>query len=164
MKRRSKATTIYLAEVPKPLDVETEVVHAIDARQKLQAAIDSENRKRDAAEIEFARIVVKEISGWQVVNVDVVLQSDVGAKSAAERFKQRIEALQSVLARVNKRIEQLKYDCPEAVNAALTKRIEALKKTVSENAEARKDLEEQISLLKAEMILKSSKAAVNKAS
>ena len=164
MKRRIRRTAIYLAEVPRPLDVETEILYAIDARQKLQAAIESENRKREAAEIEFAQTVVKEISGWQVVNVDVVFQRDVAAKAAAERSKQRIEALQSILARVNKRIEQLKYDSPDAVNAALTKRIEALEKTLSEKADGRKDLEDQINLLKAEIIIKLPKATTKKAS
>ena len=44
MKRRINRTPIYLAEVPSPLDPGTEVLYEIDARQKLQAAIESENR------------------------------------------------------------------------------------------------------------------------
>ena len=162
MKRRIRRTAICLAEVPKPLDVETEIVYAIDARRKLQAAIESENRTREAAEVEFAQTVVKEISGWQVVNGDVVFQRDVAAKATAERSKQRIEALQSVLARVNKRIEQLKYDSPDAVNAGLTKKIEALEKTVSGKADGRKELDEEISLWKAEIITRT-KAQLKKA-
>ena len=149
MRRR---TAICLAEVPRPLDVETEILYAIDARQKLQAAIESENRKRAAAEIEFARLVVKEIHSWQVVNVEVAIQRDFAAKSAAERSKQRIEALQSLLAKVNKRIEQLKYDSPDAVNAGIAKKIEALEKTLSARAGGQKEIEEEIGLLKAEVV------------
>lgn len=164
MKRRIRRTPICPPEVPKPWDVGTEILYAIDARRKLQAAIHSENQKREAAENEFARTVVKEISSSPVVNVDLVFRRDAVAKSAAEQSKQRIEALQSVLAKVNKRIEQLKYDSPEAVNAALTKKIEALEKTASEKGAARKELEEEISLWKAEIIVKLPKATVKKAS
>jgi len=163
MRRRIMASAISLAEVPRPLDAEIEVLNAIDARQKLQAAIVSENQKREAAEIEFARVVAKEISGWQVVNVDAVVQKEVAAKSATEKSKQRIEALQSVLTRVNKRIEQLKSDSPEAVNTALTKKIEALEKSLSEKEDAEKDLEDQIKLLKYE-VSKLPKAVTKKAS
>lgn len=162
MKRRIKRTTSYLVEVPS-WDVETEILFAIDARRKLQAAIESENRQRETAEINFARSVVQEISSSQVVNVDLVFQRDVTAKAAAERSQDRIEALQSVLARVNKRIEQLKSDSADAVNAALTKKTEALEKTISEKAGTRKEIEEEINLWKAEIIVKPPKATVKKA-
>jgi predicted phage gp36 major capsid-like protein len=106
--------------------------------------------------------VAKEISGSPVVNVDLVFQRDGAAEAAGERNRQRIEALQSVLARVNKRIEQLKADSADAVNAALTKKIEALEKTISEKAGARKEIEEEINLWKAEIIIKPPKATVKK--
>jgi uncharacterized protein YceH (UPF0502 family) len=163
MRRRIMATAISLAEVPKPSDDETEVLEAIEARQKLQATIELENGKREAAEIEFVRIAAKEISGSQVFNVDTVFQRDVAGKAAAERAKQRIEALESILAKMNKRIEQLKADSSYAWNAALTKRIEALEKALSEKEEAEKDLEDQINALKAEVI-KMPKATSKKAS
>jgi hypothetical protein len=152
MKKRNLATAYRLTEVPRPLDIGTEVLYALDARRKLQAAIESENQKRYAAEIESTGVVVKEINGWPVVNVDVVRQRDVAAKSAAERFKKRIEALKSTLARVNQRIEQLKCDYTDAFNAAVTRRIAALEKTLSEKEGAEKDLEDQIRLLKAEIV------------
>lgn len=152
MKRRNMAIAYRLAEVPRPFDIGTEVLYGLDSRRKLQAAIESENQKRYAAEIELTRIVVKEINGWPVVNVDVVLQRDAAAKSAAERFRKRIEALESTLARVNQRIEQLKCDSTDAFNAAVTRRVEALEKTRSEKEGAERDLEDQILFLKAEII------------
>ena len=162
MNRRITRTALRLAEVPRPLDAGAEILNAIDARQKLQLAIAAENRKRDAAEIEFARSMAREISSGQVVNVDAVFQRDVAARSSAERFKQRLEALQNTLARVNKRIEQLKSESPDDVNAALTKRIEALEKTLSEKEAADRDLKYEINLLKSE-IVKPLKAPIKKA-
>jgi uncharacterized coiled-coil protein SlyX len=151
MRRRIMATAITLAEVPGPSDTESEVLNAIDAREKLQTAIEAEKLKREAAEIELAKVVAKEISGTKVVNVDAIFQRNEAWKTADERSQQRIEALESVLAKVRKRIEQLKADSPYAVNAALSKRIEALEKTLSEKEEAEKDLEDQIKLLKYEV-------------
>lgn len=157
------ATAIALAEVPRPSGIEPEILSAIDARQKLQAAIELEHDKRDAAEIDFATNVAKEISASQVVNVDLVLQRDQTAKAAAERTQQRIEALGCVLEKINTRIEQLKAESPDAVGAVLTDKIETLEKALYEQEEAEKGLEAQIKLLKAE-VGKLPKGAVKKAS
>jgi hypothetical protein len=163
MRRRRMTTAISLAGVPRPSDIESEVLQAIDARQKLQAAIESENQKVALAESEFATALAMEISSSPAVNVDAVLQQHVAGKAAAERARQRIEALESVLEKVQKRIERLKADCPDAVTAAFTRRIEALEKTLSEKEEAEKGLEDQIKLLKYE-VSKLSKATTRKAS
>jgi len=157
------ATAISLAEVPRPSDIETEILSAIDARQKLQSAIELENGNRDAAEIDLARNVAREISASPVVNVDLVVQRDQTAKAAAERAKQRIEALGCVLEKINTRIEQLKAESPDAVGAVLTAKIETLEKVLYEQEEAEKGLETQIKLLKAE-VGKLPKGAAKKAS
>jgi hypothetical protein len=80
------------------------------------------------------------------------VQKDYARKGAAERVKRQIEALESILLTVNKLIEELKHDSPAAVNAALTKRIDALEKTRSEKKVAEKDLDEQIKLLKSDLV------------
>ncbi len=155
------ATAISIAEVPRPSDVEAEVLNAFDARQKLQTTIETENLKRDTAETEFARTVAKEISSSKVVNVEAVFQRSETGKAAADRAKQRLDALASILAKVNKRIDQLKADCSDTVNKALTKRIEALEKILSDKNNAGKGIEEEIKVLKAELS-KLSKAAPRK--
>ena len=78
-----------------------------------------------------------------------------GRKTAAKRAKQRIEALQSILQKVNKRIDQLK-----GPNAAV--KILALEKALLEKQEADKSLVEQIKLVKNEVSMLP-KAAVKKA-
>lgn len=153
---------ISLAEVPKPSDRESEVLYVIDARQKLGEAIEDQKRKREAAESGFASTFAKEIRLSQVVDGEVALQKNEAFKAADLRAKQRIEALASILEKVNKRIEQLKADFPEAVNSALTKRVETLEKALLEKEAAEKGLEEQIKKLKAE-ISKLPKAAAKKA-
>jgi hypothetical protein len=163
MRRRIMATAISIAEAPRPSGIEPEILSAIDARQKLQAAIEAETGKRDDAEVEFARAVAREISASQVVNVDVVVQRDQAAKTAAERAKQRIEALGCVLEKINTRIEQLKTESPDVVAAVLTAKIETLEEALYEQEETEKGLESQIKLLKAE-VGKLPKGAVKKAS
>lgn len=150
-------TAISLAELPRPLSIESEVFNAIEARQKLEAAIQSENQRRESDEVEFAKGLARDISGSEIVNVDTLVQRDAAGKLAGERAKQRVEALESVLATINSCFERLAADYPDEVNAALSKKIQALEKTLSEKEEAEKDLVVQIERLKAEM--KNPKAA-----
>ena len=78
-----------------------------------------------------------------------------GWKTAAKRAKQRIEALESILQKVNKRIDQLKGPSAEM-------KIPAPDKALSEKQEADKDLVEQIKLLKHEVSMRA-KATAKKA-
>jgi hypothetical protein len=78
-----------------------------------------------------------------------------GWKTAAKRAKQRIEALESILQKVNKRIDQLK-----GPSAAM--KIPALEKALSEKQEADKSLVEEIKLLKHEVSMRP-KATAKKA-
>lgn len=143
-------TAISLAELPRPLSIESEVFNAIEARQKLEAAIQSENQRRESDEVEFAKGLARDISGSETVNVDTLVQRDAAGKLAGERARQRLEALESVLATINSCFERLGADYPDEVNAALSKKIQALEKTLSEKEEAEKDLVVQIERLKAE--------------
>ncbi len=151
MRRRNRPNGTYVEVAPQPVDPEAEVLAALDARQKLQAAIATETQKRDSAETDFVRNIANEISNSKVVSVESVFQRNESAQTAAERAKQRLDALASVLAKVNKRIEQLKSDCTETVSKALTKRIETLDKLLADKANAGKGLEEEIKALRAEL-------------
>ena len=143
-------TAISLAAVPRPASIESEVFNTIDARQKLQAAIGLDNERRESDEVEFAKGLARDISGNETVNVDGLVQRHAAGKVAAERAKQRVEALEGVLTILNKRFEQLGTDHPDEVNAALTKKITGLEKQLSGNEDAAKDLQDQIKTLKAE--------------
>jgi preprotein translocase subunit SecD len=150
-RRRVMSTAISLAEVPRPLSVESEVLKAIDARQKLLAAIESEKQKRESDEVEFAKGLARDIGGSPTVNVDLITQKDAARKVANDRANQRSEALETVLGIINKRIEQLGVDSPDEVSAAFSKQVESLEKTLSEKEEAGKEIEGEIKMLKAEM-------------
>jgi chromosome segregation ATPase len=150
MRRRNTATPISIV-TPQPVDPEAEVSAALDARQKLQVAIATENQKHDSAEIDFARNITKEISNNKVVNVETVFQRSESAKTAAERAKQRLDALTNVLDKVNKRIEQLKAECSELVGKALSKRIEALEKLLADKDNAGTGIEDELKVLRAEL-------------
>jgi hypothetical protein len=155
-------TAISLAEVPRPASVESEVFNTIDARQKLQAAIESDAQRRESDEVEFAKGLARDISGEETVNVDGLVQRHAAGKVAAERARQRVEALENILAILNTRFEQLGKDHPDEVNAALSKKITGLEKQLSGNEDAGKDLEAQIRTLKAEQ--RKPKAAARKSS
>jgi len=138
-------------QVSQTWDVETEILSAIDARQKLQTAITTEKQNNDAADLDLTRQIISEVSGSDVVNVDSISQKNEAAKAAAERAKQRAEALETILARVNARIDQLKTSDPYSVNNALTKKIETLEKSLTDKDDTRKDVEAQINALKDEL-------------
>lgn len=152
MRRRIRTAAISLVQAPPASDIESDVLDAIDARQKLKAAIETVNGKSKTSEVDFARSFTRAIRNSQFVEPDLAVQKDSARKGADESVQRQIEALESILLTVNKLIEELKSDSPAAVNAALTKRIDALEKTRSEKQVAEKDLDEQIKMLKSDLV------------
>jgi hypothetical protein len=152
MRRRIRTAAISLVQAPPASDIESDVLDAIDARQKLKSAIERINDKSKTSEVDFARSFARAIRLSQVVEPDLAVQKNSARTGADERDKHQIEALESILLTVNKLIEELKCDSPAAVNAALTKRIDALEKTRSEKKVAEKDLDEQIKMLKTDLV------------
>jgi len=160
MKRRIMANTISLAAVSRP-SAESDVLNAIDARQKLEDAIDAQKAAGETAGVEFAKTFARVAQLTPVLDADSAVQKNSARKAAEDRTRQRIEALQDILGSINKLIEQLKYDSPEVVTSALSGRVEALEKKLAEKEADGKDLEEQIKKLKAELS-KLPKAAAKK--
>lgn len=152
MRRRIRPAAISLVQVPPASDIESDVLDAIDARQKLKAAIETVNGKSKTSEVDFARSFVRAIRLSQVVEPDLAVQKNSARTGADERDQHQIEALESILLTVNKLIEELKSEYPAAVNEALTKRIDALEKTRSEKQVAEKDLDERIKMLKTDLV------------
>lgn len=152
MRRRIRTAAISLVQAPPASDIESDVLDAIDARQKLKAAIERINHKNKTSEVDFARSFARAIRLFQVVEPDLAVQKNSARIGAEERDKQQIEALESILLTVNRLIEELKCESPAAVNAALTKRIDALEKTRSVKKVAEKDLDERIKMLKTDLV------------
>ena len=152
MRRRIRTAAISLVQAPPASDIESDVLDAIDARQKLKAAIETVNGKSKTSEVDFARSFVRSIRLSQFVEPDLAVQKDSARKGADESVQHQIEALESILLTVNNLIKELKSDSPAAVNEALTKRIDALEKTRSEKKVAEKDLDEQIKMLKTDLV------------
>jgi len=161
MRRGNMANAISIVEAPKPSDTESEASYAIDARQKLEDAIEDQKSKAEAAEIEFAKTFARGLRLVPVVDADGAVQKNGVRKAVQDRAQQRIEALESILEVVKKVIDQLKYESPDAVNSALTRKVEALEKAVAEKEAVEKGLYEQIKKLKTE-ISHLSKAAARK--
>jgi chaperonin cofactor prefoldin len=160
MRRRKVATALSIA--PQPSDNVSEAFSAIEARRKLEVSIEDQKSKAEVAQTDYARSFVRGLQLIPTVDAETAFQKNEAWKVAQARAQQRIEALENLLEAVNKFIEQLKYDSPEAVNVALTRKVEALEKTLSEREEDGKDLEDQIKKLKAE-INKLPKTAAKKA-
>ena len=91
------------AKVPRPSDNESQVLLAIDAKRKLQTTIDALESKRKEAEIDFAKTFVKDTRA-KSIDVEAAFKANEAWRTKDERSKQRIEALQSILERVNKHI------------------------------------------------------------
>ena len=91
------------AKVPRPSDIESEVLDAIEARQKLKTTIDALESKRKEAEIDFAKTFVKDTRA-KSIDVKAAFKTNEEWRTKDERSKQRIEALQSILEKVNKHI------------------------------------------------------------
>jgi hypothetical protein len=129
----------------------SEAFSAIEARRKLEIAVEGQKSKTEAVDTDFARSFAKELQLVPAVNADTAVQRNEARKVAKTRAQQRTEALENLLEATKKFIEQLKYDSPEAVVSALTKKVEALEKILGENQDDGKDLEDQIKKLKAEI-------------
>lgn len=145
------STAISLAAVPTPSDKESEISDAIDARQKLHDAIEDQKQKREAAATDLAKTFAKSIRLLPVVDVEAAFQKNEAWRTADERAQQRSEALQSLLEKVYKLIDQLKTDDPDAVHSVLSSKLESLEKALLEKEVAEKDLDSQIKQLRAEI-------------
>src|SRR5262245_42112913 len=150
-RRRHTSSAVFQVPVSQTWDVETEILSAIDARQKLQSAIPTEKQKYESADLGITRECIAEINENEAVNVDYISQKIAAAKVAADRAKQGGEALDAILARVNARIDQLKTGDPNSVTNALTKKIETLEKSLTDKSDTTKDIEAQINVLKDEL-------------
>ena len=160
MRRRKAATALSIA--PQPSDKSAEAFSAIEARRKLEISIEDQKSKAKLAQTDFARSFARGLQLVSAVDAETAFQKNEGRKVAEARAQQRIDALENLLEAVNNFIEQLKYDSPEAVSAALNRKVEALEKTLNEYDEDGKDLEDEIKKLKAE-INKLPKTATKKA-
>lgn len=150
MRRRSIATAISIAEVPKPLSFETQAIQAIETRPKLQAAIEEQKYKLEEAELKAARTFASQTQAGGHVDVEKAFQTSKASKESEEQIKQRSEALEYLQEKLNKHVEQLKTNYPEAVGAALDRRVEALEAVRLEKETAGKGIAEEIKNLKAE--------------
>lgn len=145
---------ISLAEAPKPSgpsSVETQAVQAIEARPKLQAAIEEQKQKLAAAELELARTFASATQTATRIDPEFALQKHKAFEELKERTRLRSEALEYILEKVSKHLEQLKADFPAAVYAALILRVEKLEKALSEKKTTGDSFAEEIKKLKSEI-------------
>jgi hypothetical protein len=140
----------FLAEVPKPTDIETEVLDSFEARRKLREAINNQELKRKEAELELARTFAKETRNV-AIDVEAAFQKYETWRVADERAAQRIGALVVLRTKVDQLIAKRKTENKEEVKAALRKRILELQKALEEKTEAQSDLEEEKALLEEEI-------------
>ena len=151
MNRRNISTAVSLAEAPKPSDNVSEAFSAIEARRKLEIAIEDQKSKAEVAEIEFAKSFARGLQIVAVVDADAAVQKDGERKAAQERAQLRVDALGRILETINKLIDGLKDECPDAVNSALTRKVATLEQSRSEKESIEKDLADQIRKLKSEI-------------
>ncbi len=140
----------YPVEAPTAIDIESDVLDSFDLRQKLQDAIDQQVIIRKEAELTLVRSLAKDAK-TKSLEVENAFQKNEAWKTADQRAEQRIQALKNILSKLDKYISELKSGSPEIVKSALSKRLEALNKTLSEKAEATSDLKEQIKKIQAEI-------------
>jgi uncharacterized protein YukE len=133
------SSAMRLAELTKPSDIESEVLDAIDARQKLNDELNAQELKRKEAELDLAKTFERDTCA-RSIDLEAAFQQNEAWRATDERFRQRIEALESVLDKVKRRIEKLKTENHQAVKSALTRKIEALEKDLKEKVEATRDL------------------------
>ena len=156
------ATAITLAEAPKPLSSETLAIEAIETRPKLQAAIDDQKYKLEEAELQAAKTFASQTQAGGHVDVEKAFQSSKASRESEAQIKQRTEALEYLQEKLNKHVDQLKANYPDAVGAALDLRVEALEAERLEKETTEKGIAEEIKNLKAERS-KLLKAAAKKA-
>ena len=161
MRRKSfaPAPALSIAEVSKPLNIETQAIEAIETRPKLQVAIEEQKYKLEEAELQAARAFASQTNTSGQVDVEKAFQSSNASKEAEERIKQRTEALEYLQEKLNKHVDQLKANYPEAVGAALDLRVEALEAARLEKETTGKGLADEIKSLKAERTKLKSAAA-----
>ena len=163
MRRRSIASTISIAEVPKPVSIETLAIEAIEARPKLRAAIDDQKSRFEETGIQAARTFASQTQTGRHVDVEKALQSSKVSKESEEQIQQRTEALEYLQERLNKHIDQLKVNHPDAVGAAIDLRLAALEAMRLEKETEEKSIAEEIKSLKTErgQLQKATKKATN---
>ena len=144
-------TAIALAEVPTSSGTETQARQAIEARPKIQAAIEEQNHKIEEAELELARTFARDAQSAAKLDVESAFQKHKALADSKERTTQRTEALKCILGKVNDHLKQLKAESPVAVRAALTQRVETLKGLAVETEKAGKSFAEEIKKLQAEI-------------
>src|ERR1044072_1017028 len=101
MRRRNTASPISIAEVPKPLNIETLAIEAIETRPKLLAAIDDQKFKLEETGIQAARTFASQTQASRHVDVERAWQSSKASKESEEQLKQRTEALEYLQERLN---------------------------------------------------------------
>jgi hypothetical protein len=146
MRRRNMATTSatarVLVEVPRPAELETEVLDSYEARRKLIETIKEQENTRKEGELGLARNFAKETQG-SPINVEAAFQRNEAWRTEDERAGQRIAALTNIRSKVDKLITKHKAENPSSVQSALTKRLEALTKALEEKTDAATDLKEE---------------------
>lgn len=150
MRRRTGRPAISLAEVPKPLSIETQASQAIEARPLLLAALEAQNDKLQEAELQAARTFASQTHAGGYVDVEKAFQSSRASKESEEQIKQRIAALEYFKERLNTHVEYLKANYPDAVAAAIDLRLAALEASQLEKETSGKDLAQEIKDLKTE--------------
>ena len=146
----ASAPVTSIADASRPLSIETQAVQAIETRPKLQAALEGQKDKLKEAELEAARTLASQTQGGGRLDVEKAFQSSKAAREAEEQIKQRTEALEYLQEKLNKHVDELKANYPDAVGAALDRRVETLEASHLENATAGKDIAQEIKDLKAE--------------
>jgi hypothetical protein len=156
---------ISLAAVPNASiapDIETQALQAIEARPKLQAAIDEQKQKLAEAKRELARTFATQTHAAGRIDVERAFQSHKAEQELEEQTQQRIEALESIQTKIDDHLAQLKTESPKAVHAALMFRVDTLEKELSEKKTAGDGFGEELRKLKLE-ISKLPKSAAKKA-
>jgi len=140
-----------LAEVPRPDDIENEVIASYELRKKLIDAIAEQEDKRDDAELELARSFAKETQAAATIDVEAAFQKNEAWKVADEKAGQRIAALNNIAEKLNDLIAVNKADHPRTVAAALNKRLDTITKALAEKTDAATSLKDEKQKIEAEI-------------
>jgi hypothetical protein len=154
MKRRTMSAAISIAAVPNLAiapDIQTQALEAIEARPKLQAAIDEQKQKLKEAKRGLARSFATQTQAAARIDVERAFQSHKAEQELEEQTQQRIEALESIQTKINDHLDQLKTESPEAVHAALMLRVGTLEKEASEKKTAGDGFAEELRKLRIEI-------------
>lgn len=138
----TSVTARTLVEVPRPAEMETEVLNSYEAQRKLAETIKEQENKRKEAELDLARNFAKETQG-SPINVEAAFQKNEAWRAEDERSSQRIAALTNLRSKVDDLITKHKAENSAAVESALTKRLEAVTKALEEKTDATTELKEE---------------------